>query len=394
MHDSHEHPGYTFFGAIQNSSNIVCARLGMRLGAQRLYRYASSLGFGEATGLEFPGEASGRLRPVDQWQPRSTPTISIGQEVAVTPLQLALAYAAIANGGVLMQPMLARELRGPDGRVLRRWEPEPVRRVFSEATTATLREMLCAVVDSGTATTARLRGLRIAGKTGTAQKVDPRTHRYAPGVVIASFAGLAPADHPQLVGVVVIDEPRGGLHYGGLAAAPVFREVMLDLMRQPESLLGAPSGPVAVRPPAVPAVTAPDLRLLPPRQAERRLADFGLRARFEGSGARVLSQSPVAGAPVERGGAVVAYLSPPRDSLGLRLPSLVGLPLREALRQLSLRQVTAHLEGRGLVVRQEPAPGTALPLKGGCRLWCAEPAAATAPRAVEAAVAAASGARP
>lgn len=374
IHDSHPHPGYTFFGAIQNSSNIVCGKLGIRLGAEKLYRYITALGFGEATGLEFPGETPGRLRPVDQWQPRSTPTISIGQEVAVTPLQVALAYSAIANGGVLMQPMLARELRAPDGTLVRRWEPQPVRRVFSEATTAELCRMLCAVVDSGTATATRLKDLRIAGKTGTAQKMNPLTKHYEKGLYMASFAGFAPADHPRLAGVVVIDEPRGDVYYGGQTAAPVFREIMLDLMRQPAGLLGAIDGPVASRPPAVPEVTAPDLRLLPPREAESRLAAYGLHARFEGSGPRVLSQLPAAGQPVERGMPVVAYLSPPRDSLGRRLPNLVGMPMREALRQLSLRQVTVRLEGRGLVVRQEPAPGSALPLTGSCRLWCEEPA--------------------
>jgi cell division protein FtsI/penicillin-binding protein 2 len=388
IHDSHEHPGYTFFGAIQNSSNIVCAKLGMRLGAERLHRYATSLGFGEPTGIEFPGEVGGRLRPLDEWQARSTPTVAIGQEVAVTPMQLALAYGAIANGGVLMAPMISHELRAADGRVLRRWSPQPVRRVFSEATTAELRAMLCAVVDSGTATAARLKGLRIAGKTGTAQKVDPNTHRYGNHMYMASFAGLAPADHPRLVGVVVIDEPGGNIYYGGQVAAPVFREVMLDLMRSPSALLGPSNSPVASRPPAVPAVTAPDLRLLPRREAEKHLADFGLRASFEGTGPRVLSQVPAAGAPVERGGVVVAYLSPPRDSLGRALPALVGLPVREALRQLSLRQVTVHIEGRGLVVRQEPAPGTALPITGGVRIWCAEPGGSAGSQAYDAAVAA------
>lgn len=388
--DSHAHAGYTFFGAIQNSSNIVCGKLGIRLGAERLYRYCTSLGFGGLTGVEFPGETSGKLRPVSAWQPRSTPTIAIGQEVAVTPLQLVLAYAAIANGGVLMEPRLARELRGADGRVLRRWTPEPVHRVFTEATTATLHTMLSAVVDSGTATAARIHGMPIAGKTGTAQKYDPRTHRYGTGMYIASFAGFAPSDHPRVVGVVVIDEPHGNMYYGGQCAAPVFREVMLDLMRQPAGLLGPASGPVASRPPAVAAVTAPDLRLLPPREAERQLADYGLHARFEGDGPRVLSQSPAAGQPVDRGGSVVAYLSPPRDSVGQSLPNLAGMPVREALRQLSLRQVTARIEGRGLVVRQEPAPGTALPLTGGCRLWCAVPDAATRPAGTTASVASAS----
>ena len=154
LRDSHAHEGYTFFGAIQNSSNIVCGKLGIRLGAERLYRYCTALGFGSLSGVEFPGETSGKLRPVSSWQPRSTPTIAMGQEIAVTPIQLALAYAAIANGGVLMEPMLLKELRAPDGKVLRTWTPQTSHRVFSEATTATLRVMLCAVVDSGPATTA------------------------------------------------------------------------------------------------------------------------------------------------------------------------------------------------------------------------------------------------
>ncbi len=370
--DAHGRSGYTFFGAIQNSSNIVCGKLGIRLGAERLYRYAASLGFGTLTGVEFPGETSGRLRPLARWQPRSTPTVSIGQEVAVTPLQLALAYAAIANGGVLMEPMLVKEVRANDGTVLRRSTPQPSHRVFSEATTAQLREMLCAVVDSGTATSAHLEGVRIAGKTGTAQKVDPRLKAYG-DKYMASFAGFAPAENPRIVGVVVIDEPPSYMHYGGQIAAPVFREVVLDLMRQPNSVLGTTSQNVAARPPAVPAVTAPDLRLLPRHEAEARLADFGLHARFEGAGNRVLSQSPAAGQPVERGGSVVAWLSPPQDSVGRRMPDLSGLSMREALRRLTQRQVVSRVEGSGFVVRQEPAPGTPLPYAGECRLWCRVP---------------------
>ncbi len=393
MRDSHAAAGYTFFGAIQHSSNIVCAKLAMRLGADRLYRYATALGFGGLTGVEFPGEISGKLRPVSMWQPRSTPTIAIGQEVAVTPLQLALAYGAVANGGVLMEPLLVREERSPEGRVLRRWTPEPRHRVFSEGTTERLRDMLCAVVDSGTATSAHLEGFTIAGKTGTAQKFDPKTRRYGTGMYMASFAGMAPAEHARIVGVVVIDEPKGNEYYGGQIAAPVFREIVLDLLRQPDGLLGTLDGPVAVRPPEVPPVIAPDLRLLPPQEAEKKLRDYGLRARFEGKGPRVLSQSPAAGQPVDRGGSVVAWLSPPRDSVYARLPDLAGLTLREALRQLSVRQVRPLITGHGVVVRQDPAPGTPLPLDGSCRLWCEVPDA-PARREVIAAATAASARRP
>lgn len=371
IHDTHAHDHLTFSGAMQHSSNIVMGRLALQLGADRLYRYATALGFGTMTGVEFPGESAGRLRPVRAWQPRSTPTIAIGHEVTVTPLQLALAYAAIANGGVLMEPLLVRSVRDADGREMRRSTPQPSHRVFSGGTTGALMSMLEAVVDSGTATSARLPHLRVAGKTGTAQKYDAAVHGYGQGMYVASFAGIAPADHPRLVGVVVIDEPHGSQYYGGQVAAPVFREVMLDLQRMAWPGFDVSNAAIAMRPPTVPAVTAPDLRLLPPRAAERRLAEYGLRARFEGEGPRVLSQVPPAGQPIERGDVVLAYLAAPQDSLGRSLPDLVGLPVREAVRRLSLREVRVRITGNGFVTRQEPAPGAALPLGGPCRLWCA-----------------------
>ncbi len=380
--DSHGRAGYTFFDSMVESSNIVLGKLGVRLGAERLHRYSTSLGFGSLTGLEFPGETAGRLRPVSAWQPRSTPTISIGHELSVTPLQLALAYGAIANGGVLMEPQLMRELRDSDGRVNRRWSPQPSHRVFQPQTTEALRRMLTAVVDSGTATRAGVPSLSVAGKTGTAQKFDPRTKRYGAGMYIGSFAGFAPAEDPRLVGVVVIDEPRAGQYYGGQVAAPVFREIVLDLLRSPSRMLEGKPSAIAARPPAVPEVIAPDLRLLPIREAERRLRDAGLRGDFLGTGPRVLSQSPAAGQPVERGAAVVAHLSAPSDSTGQRLPDLIGLSAREALRLLSSHSVPSSVRGTGLVVRQDPPAGTPLPLKGTCRIECS-PVPPTADRATE-----------
>ena len=369
--DTHQGEGFTVRDAVRYSSNIVMGRLGLVAGPDRLYRYATALGFGSVTGVDFPGETPGRLHSPAHWSARSCPTIAIGHEVTVTPLQLALAYAAIANGGVLMQPMLVREVRDADGRLLHRYEPHAVRRVFREGTTATLREMLAAVVDSGTARSARVPGLALAGKTGTAQKYDPRIGTYGKGMYLSSFVGFAPAEAPALVGVVVIDEPHSKHYYGGEIAAPVFREVVLDLQRLPAGPLGTGSTQVAEKPPAPAPVVVPDLRLLPPREAERRLAEYGLRARFVGQGPRVLAQEPAAGGAAERGAGITAWLAPPADSAGLVLPDLVGLPLREALRRLTLRQVQARIAGRGMVVRQEPAAGTPLSPGGECRLWCA-----------------------
>ncbi len=376
--DVHRQERFTFRDAMRWSSNIVLGRIGLRLGNERLYRYSTDLGFGELTGVGFPGEASGKLRSPASWSARSNPTIAIGHELAVTPLQLALAYAAIANGGVLMEPMLVKEVRDTRGHVVRRPQPHAVRRVFREETTETLREMLAAVVDSGTATAARIRGFTIAGKTGTAQKYDARVRTYGAGMYVSSFAGFAPALAPRLVGVVVIDEPRGKRYYGGQVAAPVFREVVLDLMRLPDGPFEARGAEVATRPPAPAPVTVPDLRLLPPAEAERRLAANGLRARFEGEGPRALAQSPAAGGAVERGTGVVVWLSPPEDSASRRMPDLAGLAVREALRRLAPLGLRPRIEGRGLVVRQSPEAGAPLESGTSARLWCA-PGVAEAP---------------
>lgn len=372
FHDVHKAEGYTFRDAVRWSSNIVMGKLGLRVGPERLYRYATALGFGSVTGLTFPGEAGGKLRSPAHWSRRSCPTIAIGHEISVTPLQLALAYAAIANGGVLMRPMLVREIRDPEGDVVRRFSPHASRRVFSPGTTRLVREMLTAVVDSGTAKMTRVPGLRVAGKTGTAQKYDASVRTYGRGMYLSSFAGFVPADDPCLVGVVVIDEPRGRKYYGGEVAAPVFREVLLDLRRLPHGPLEGGASQVVARPPAPAPVTVPDLRLLPRPSAEARLAEFGLRARFQGGGVRALAQDPPAGEAVERGAGVTVWMSALGDSSARHLPDLTGMPLRLVLRRLTQLQVCARIvEGLGLVTRQWPAPGTPLPLAGECRLWCA-----------------------
>jgi cell division protein FtsI/penicillin-binding protein 2 len=370
FHDTHKRPGFTFFDAVRLSSNIVMGKLAIKVGSERMYRYATSLGFGTISGVEFPGESAGRLRSPDHWSARSCPTIGIGHEVTVTPLQLAMAYAAIANGGVLMQPMLVREVRNAKGEVVRRYSAHAAHRVFSASTTATLTRMLTAVVDSGTARQAWISDFAIAGKTGTAQKYDASVGTYGRGMYLSSFVGFAPALAPSLVGVVVIDEPRGKHYYGGEVAAPVFREVIQDLRRLPHGPFEMSAATVAMRPPASAPVTVPDLRLLPPRDVERRLADYGLRAHFEGEGSRALFQDPAAGSTVERGERVTVWLSAAPDSMGRRMPDLSGLAVREALRRLTLHEVKIRITGHGVVVRQSPAAGTELAPGATCQLWC------------------------
>ena len=224
IHD-HEKLGWmTFAQMIQKSSNIGAAKTGMLLGEQRMYRYLQAFGFGQRTEVDLPGEVGGLLKSPREWGRRSLASISIGQEVGVTPLQMVSAVSAIGNDGVLMKPYIVSEVRDQKGQPLRNILPQVKRRVVSPATAKTLTTILEGVVTNGTGTKAAIPGFRVAGKTGTAQKVDQRTGTYSSTLSIGSFVGFVPADAPRLAMIVVIDEPQGEA-WGGVVAAPVFRRV-------------------------------------------------------------------------------------------------------------------------------------------------------------------------
>jgi cell division protein FtsI (penicillin-binding protein 3) len=224
IHD-HEKLGWmTFAQMIQKSSNIGAAKTGMLLGEQRLYRYLQAFGFGQRTDIDLPGEVAGLLKSPRDWGRRSLASISMGQEVGVTPLQMLSAVSAIANDGVLMKPFIVSEVRDQRGLPVKEVLPQVKRRVVSPATARTLTTMMEGVVTLGTGTKAAVPGFRVAGKTGTAQKVDPRTGAYSSALSIGSFVGFVPADAPRLAMIVVIDEPQGEA-WGGVVAAPVFRRV-------------------------------------------------------------------------------------------------------------------------------------------------------------------------
>jgi cell division protein FtsI (penicillin-binding protein 3) len=225
LHDKYDYGWVTVEETMGLSVNTATALLGRRLGPERLYETARAFGFGCVTGIELPGEVSGIVRRPAAWSGRSLETISIGQEIAATPLQLVMAYGAIANDGVLLRPRIVREVRDSSGRAIRSYGVRPVRRVVTRETAETLTAMLVGVVDHGTATEARIDGVRIAGKTGTAQRIDPKTGRYIVGRHVSSFVGFLPAESPTLLGIVVVEEPEG-VGYGGQVAAPCFRKIV------------------------------------------------------------------------------------------------------------------------------------------------------------------------
>lgn len=235
--EGHQYGKLTAIQALAYSSNICLAKIGGRLGRERLYQYARAFGFGSKTGIEFPGEAAGLLSKPNEWSLIQCANISFGQGLSVTALQLAAAYGALANGGFLIRPKLVRELMDGQGQRMTNIGVDTLRRAVSAKTAAIIREMLeQAVADSmGTGRNARVPGWRVAGKTGTAQRKAPGQKGYHPDLYTASFVGFLPADDPRILAVIVVNEPRGS-YYGGKVAAPIFASIMkraLSLPRGP-----------------------------------------------------------------------------------------------------------------------------------------------------------------
>ena len=328
IHDWKKYGWLTFQQVLQNSSNVGAIKVGLQVGRDRYYRHITGFGFGSLTGVGLPGESRGQLRPPARWSGLSLASISIGQEVSVTGVQILAAFGAIANGGRLMQPHVVRAHLDRDGKEVRRTEPQAVRQVISPQTAATLTDILTSVVAEGTGQKAIVRGYPVAGKTGTAQKPDPVTHVYSRKPGVLSFIGFVPSNAPRLVILALLDEPKTVV-WGSEAAAPIFAAVAAPILRHLD---------------VAPTEVLPSIQIVRGApEAEREQPDEAAAAiRAEGEAV---------------------------------MPDLVGTSLRQALALLGMFDVDVTVSGRGIVVRQTPAPGTTLAPGSACRLDLAPPAA-------------------
>ena len=331
--DEHPLPSLTLADAIRVSSNIAMVKFATRLQPDEQYVMLRDFGFGAPTGIEFPAESPGRLRPPAEWTRPSPASLAMGYEFAATPLQMAAAYAALANEGVLLRPTLIREVRTPRGAVIYRHRPEPVRRVVSPELAAVLRDLLRSVVAGrgGTGVEAALANFQVAGKTGTSRRAVGG--RYAPGQYTASFAALFPADEPQLVVVVKIDRPRRGGYFAAQTAAPVTRsmleqalaarEVAFDRGRLSAVALRAEDAALEADPGVVPYVAGWPYR----PDSVRSVPDWqGGQGGQGGRGERVV-------------------------------PDVAGRNIREAVRALHRRGFRVALKGWGVADHTWPAAG-------------------------------------
>ena len=298
----------TFPQIIAHSSNVGMIKIAQQLGREPLYKFSRNFGFGTQTGIRFPGEAKGKLRKTKDWSEMSLAEVSIGYEVGVTALQLASAYAAIANGGFLIKPRLVKQILSSKGDVIYAEEPKIIRKIGNPEIMEIVKDMLVDVVEYGTGSKARINGWSIAGKTGTAHKfIDGAySNKY-----ISNFAGFFPAEKPQVVGVVILDEPKYGYHWGGYGAAPVFRRVAQRIINVDDTIKHQKPKPKdlpkiliaddVMNNPLVPLSTyqdgyavVPDVRGMSIRKAKKMLIKSNLRAKFKGSG-HVVWQSPTPG---------------------------------------------------------------------------------------------------
>jgi len=359
VRDSHPMEELTTAEIIQKSSNIGAYKVAKTIGRGKLYDFTRAFGFGSRTGFGLRGEQPGVVRPPDGWAKVTFANIAFGQGITATPIQVATGMAAIANGGLLLEPRVVGEVRTSDGRQVRGTEPRLVRRVVSEETARkTSKAMSLVTLEEGTGTNAALQDFTVAGKTGTAQKVDPETGTYAPDKWISSFVGFAPAEDPEVLALVMVDEPQDET-YGGIVAAPAVRTILEKGL----SVRGA-------------------VPLAEERRFDRSKyvdlegseteddgseSDDGSRS-DDGRGwsrrdvddsiervpAEVLPAMPVGE------GASEGSRSEGGNVVGPTVPDLRGMTLRAAVRRAEERSIPTDVEGWGRVVAQRPRPGTKL----------------------------------
>ncbi|MGE5379539.1 MAG: stage V sporulation protein D [Methylocystaceae bacterium] len=363
------HGSQTFTRVVENSCNVGFVQVGMRLGLPAYFKYVRAFGLGQKTGIDLPGEARGILVPEKRATQVDLATMSFGQANAVTAIQLLNAVCTVANGGVLYRPHLLKEVINDQGRPVKEIKPEKIRQVLSPKASQELCTILEGVVKNGTGQNAYVEGYRVAGKTGTAQKIAPGGG-YMSDQHVASFIAFAPANEARLAALVVVDDPKGYPYYGGTVAAPLIKAILEDSL----AYLGVPRQSENSRNEA-PAekITMPNLINLPLSEALDELRLLGLNAKVDGEGSLVREQNPQADTKVDPGSRVNLRMSPaPAERLHaykVTVPDLSGKSMKEVARLLSQVGLILESDGYGIAEKQEPEAGTAIKSGSMVKVW-------------------------
>ena len=370
INDAHKLGMVSARDVLVHSSNIGTIKIAEKIGKKRLYKRARQMGFGEVTGIDVPYESPGVLHSPSEWSKLSLPTISFGQGVAVTPLQLVAAYGAIAHNGELMTPHLVKEVRDTQYRKGISTSPQVIRRIMKPDTARRLTELLCGVVEDGTGKNASLTDVRIAGKTGTAQRVKEGVKGYVAGTYISSFIGFIADRDPAIVCLVLVDTPRG-VYYGSQVAAPVFRNIMNRMLNLGDGIV-EPALVAEVDTTVIDVRPVPDLNGMPVAEAVAAISSANLKAVVRGDSTVVSNQFPLAGARVTAGSEVTIYghtvaASKPGN---VKVPDLRGKTVRQAVQDLVKANLKVSIDGSGVVSDQKPNAGAVVAYGTVCRIAC------------------------
>jgi len=365
----------TLHKIIEKSSNIGMAKLAQQVNRDIIYQYARDFGFGVKTGIDLNGEVAGELKNTIDWT-RNTPiAMSRGYEVSATPLQLAMAYGAIANGGYLLKPKIFIQNLEEERKKTRLEKGKVIRRVISTNTSQTIKSMLKSVVESGTAQRAAIPGLHVAGKTGTARKYDSKKQAYSTEEFLASFIGFYPVDEPRIVICVMIDKPQNE-YLGGVVAATTFKRILQKIVRTME--IDAESF-VELKQPVPQPANMPDGNIIVPNLISKK-AEIGIQILNEmdldvvckNNGELIQAQEPTPGTKVAPHSVVSLKLKEVKENNKeyTHVPKVLGLPVRDALNKLSLENLNVVIQGSGCVFRQIPGAGEKIRVGARCVIQC------------------------
>ncbi len=348
------HGGETFVQGVENSCNPVFMTVGARIGTENFFKYYKAFGFTEKTGFELPGEAVCAFHKMENFNEVELATCSFGQSFQVTPLQMVTAYSAICNDGVMVRPRIAKELVDDEGNVIETFETEQIRKVISPETAQTTRQILESVVTNGTSKNAYIKGFRVAGKTGTSEKVPRNNGKY-----IASFIGFAPANDPEIIGLLMLDEPMGGTYMGGQIAAPTFQKIFDDVLRYLNIEPQYTEDELASM-----DLSVPNVEGLSKADAEQAFADSGLKYQFVGDGDTVLEQIPKGGTTLPEASTVMLYTKEV-DSDQVMVPNVLDCAVSEANRRITNAGLNMKIagsaevkDGEAVVASQDPPAET------------------------------------
>lgn len=372
VHDHEKHGWLTIPEVIKYSSNIGIVELALKVKPEKLYDEYQSYGFGKPTGADLPGEVAGILKPYEKWTNSTLSSIPYGQEVAVTAMQLLRAYAALANGGHLVSPYVVEKIK-KDGNTIYENKIISGDKIVNIETRQKLLTMLKMVTEKGgTGTKAAIMGYNVAGKTGTAQKHNPKGKGYLPGKYVCSFIGFFPADKPEVVTLVIVDEPKEIWAFGGDVAAPAFKNLSNTMISSMHILSDSTQEKIqeADKPEKQIISKLPNFYMKQFVEAKKYLSDNDIKYERIGFGKVVIKQKPEPKKTVQPSDVVSVYLGDVDNNKAIKIymPDVKGYSIRKAIEVLAIYGLKATCTGSGLAVAQEPKPGVLLTTGTECKI--------------------------